>query len=159
MRENESQPQRNQSPDLRSETIFQIYRAYSVENTIQTWSGKHGERESHTDASSDESCNEMREHRWKGRQSKIIKSCSRPRAIEVISPKPISWKPRREGIINGKPATRKTTLKMTKLDPTQGDVVPNKSRNLKKRRKMWGRTRALMWVFFGDGENHNTPER
>ncbi|KAF3597934.1 hypothetical protein DY000_02021974 [Brassica cretica] len=90
MRENGSQPQRNQSPDLRSETIFQIYRAYSEENTIQTWSGKHSERESHTDASSDESCNEMREHRWKGRQSKIIKSCSRPRAIEVKSPKPIS---------------------------------------------------------------------
>ncbi|KAF3510892.1 hypothetical protein F2Q69_00005464 [Brassica cretica] len=72
MRENRSQPQRNQSPDLRPESFFQIYRAYSEENTIQTLSGKHGERESHRDASSDESCNEMREHRWKGRQNKIV---------------------------------------------------------------------------------------
>ncbi|KAF3555943.1 hypothetical protein F2Q69_00016688 [Brassica cretica] len=70
MKENVSQSQRNQSPDLRPETIFQIYRAYSEDNTIQTWSGKHDERESHTDASSDERWNEMREHRWKGRQKK-----------------------------------------------------------------------------------------
>ncbi|KAL0769976.1 hypothetical protein Bca101_035126 [Brassica carinata] len=64
--------------------------AYSEENPIQIWSGKHGERESHRDASSHESCNEMREHRWKGRQNEIIQSRSRPRAIEVISPKTIS---------------------------------------------------------------------
>ncbi|KAF3550173.1 hypothetical protein DY000_02004884 [Brassica cretica] len=63
--------------------------AYSEENTIQIWSGKHGERESHRDASNDESCNEMREHRWKGRQNEIIQSWSRPRAIEVRSPKTI----------------------------------------------------------------------
>ncbi|WZY97548.1 hypothetical protein YC2023_069877 [Brassica napus] len=85
-----SQSPRNQSPDLRPYTIFQIYRAYSEENTIQTWSAKHGEKESHRDSSSDESCNEMREHIWKGRQNEIIKSCSRPRAIEVRSPKTIS---------------------------------------------------------------------
>ncbi|CAG7868650.1 unnamed protein product, partial [Brassica rapa] len=48
--------------------------AYSEENTIQTWSAKHGEKESHRDSSSDESCNEMREHIWKGRQNEIIKS-------------------------------------------------------------------------------------
>ena len=90
MRENGSQPMRNQSPDLRLETIFQIYRAYSEENTIQIWSGKHGKRESHRDASSDENCNEMREHRWKGRQNEIIQSWSPPRAREVRSPKTIS---------------------------------------------------------------------
>ncbi|KAF2574589.1 hypothetical protein F2Q70_00002303 [Brassica cretica] len=58
--------------------------------TIQTYSGKHGERESHRDTSSDESCNKMREHRWKSRQNEIIKSWSRPRAIEVRSLKTIS---------------------------------------------------------------------
>uniref|UniRef100_A0A0D3AYE2 Aldehyde dehydrogenase domain-containing protein n=1 Tax=Brassica oleracea var. oleracea TaxID=109376 RepID=A0A0D3AYE2_BRAOL len=41
------------------------------------------ERESHRDASRVESCNEMKEHSWKGRQNEIIKSWSRPRAIEV----------------------------------------------------------------------------
>ncbi|WZY94559.1 hypothetical protein YC2023_066888 [Brassica napus] len=83
MSEGERKPTpRNMSPDLRPLTIFQIYRAYSEENTIQTWSGKHGERESHIDASSDESCNEMREHRWKGRQNEIIKLWNRPRVIE-----------------------------------------------------------------------------
>ena len=41
-------------------------------------SAKHGEKESHRDTSSDKSCNEMREHRWKGRQNKIIKSWSHP---------------------------------------------------------------------------------
>ncbi|KAF2595224.1 hypothetical protein F2Q70_00042568 [Brassica cretica] len=66
------------------------HEAYSEENIIQTWSGKYGERESHRDASSDESCNEMMEHKWKGRQNEIIKSWSRPRAIEVRSPKTIS---------------------------------------------------------------------
>ncbi|KAF3534110.1 hypothetical protein DY000_02037729 [Brassica cretica] len=45
---------------------------------------------SHRDASSDESCNEMKEHKWKSRQNEIIKSWSRPRAIEARSPKTIS---------------------------------------------------------------------
>ncbi|KAF3501888.1 hypothetical protein F2Q69_00043790 [Brassica cretica] len=45
----------------------------------QTWR----KRESHRDASRVERCNEMKEHRWKGRQNEIIKSWSRPRAIDV----------------------------------------------------------------------------
>ncbi|KAF2572933.1 hypothetical protein F2Q70_00001958 [Brassica cretica] len=64
--------------------------AYSEENTIQIWSAKHGERESHKDASDNESCNKMREHRWKGRQNEIIQLWSRLRAIELRSPKTIS---------------------------------------------------------------------
>ena len=46
-RENGSQPQRNQSSSLRQEIIFQAHKTYTKENTIQTWSGKHGEMESH----------------------------------------------------------------------------------------------------------------
>ncbi|KAF2610556.1 hypothetical protein F2Q70_00010362 [Brassica cretica] len=51
----------------------------------QTW-----RKDGHKDVKSDESFNEIREHRWKGRQNEIIKSWSRPRAIEVRSPKTIS---------------------------------------------------------------------
>ena len=50
-------------------------------------------------------------------KTKFIKSWSRTRAIEFRSPKTISWKPRREGSNNGKPTTRKTTSKTTKLWP------------------------------------------
>uniref|UniRef100_A0A0D3CTB7 RNase H type-1 domain-containing protein n=1 Tax=Brassica oleracea var. oleracea TaxID=109376 RepID=A0A0D3CTB7_BRAOL len=44
--------------------------------------GREQPGESHRDASNDESSNEMRKHRWKGRQNEIIQSWSRPRAIE-----------------------------------------------------------------------------
>ncbi|KAF3559606.1 hypothetical protein F2Q69_00014648 [Brassica cretica] len=80
--------------------------AYSEENTIQTWSGKHGERESRRDTSSDESCNEMREHRWKDKQTK---SSNRGAVLELL--KSDHQKP----YLDGKPTTRKTTSKTTKL--------------------------------------------
>ena len=50
-------------------------------------------------------------------KTKFIKSWSRTRAIEFRSPKTISWKPRREGTIDGKLTTRKTTSNTTKLWP------------------------------------------
>ena len=57
----------------------------------------------------------------RGRRNKISKSWNRPRAmkeiIEVRSPKTRSWKPRRVGTIDGRPTTRKTTSKTTKLWP------------------------------------------
>ena len=97
MSEGERKPTpRNMSPDLRPETIFQIYRAYSEENIIQTWSGKHGERESHRDASNDESCNEMREHKWKGRQNEIIVEPSSSYRSQITKNHILKTKTRRE---------------------------------------------------------------
>ena len=57
--ENERQTLRNQGLNLRPEITFQAHIAYTNKNIIQTWSDKHGERESHHRC--DESCKEMRE--------------------------------------------------------------------------------------------------
>ena len=108
--------------ETRAQTWDQKQSSKSTEHTRRRTLSKPGvtnmaKEKSHRDASSDESCNEMKEHKWKGRQNEIIKSWSRPRAIEVRSPKTRSWKPRRAGSINGKPTTKKTTLKTTKLWP------------------------------------------
>ena len=60
---------------MRQETIFHAHKAYTKENTIQIWSGKHGKKDRATrDASSDVRCNEMREQREKGTLNKIKKN-------------------------------------------------------------------------------------
>ncbi|CAG7870149.1 unnamed protein product, partial [Brassica rapa] len=79
--------------------------AYSEKNTIQIWSGKHGKRESHRDASSDENCNEMREHIWKDEKG-----------LSMVSQR------------RGKQLQRRLNS-----EQTQGDAVPNMSRNLRKK--------------------------
>ena len=64
-----------------------------------------------------------------------------------------SWKPRREGTIDGKPTTRKTPSKTTNSDPTHGDAISSISWNLRKNRssqywpdhptRLWGTTAQL----------------
>ena len=46
-KENGSQSQKNHNLNLRPKTTFQTHKAYTEENTIQIWSSKYGERESH----------------------------------------------------------------------------------------------------------------
>ena len=121
-RDNRNQAPRNQRISLRPEITFKAHIAYTQTKTLS----KPGvvsmvKRRATRDASSDENCNKMRKQRGKGRQNKITKLCRCPRAmkesIEVRSPKTRSWKPRRTRTIDGKPTTRKTTLKTTKIWP------------------------------------------
>uniref|UniRef100_A0A0D3CUT5 Uncharacterized protein n=1 Tax=Brassica oleracea var. oleracea TaxID=109376 RepID=A0A0D3CUT5_BRAOL len=62
---------------------------------------------SHRDASSHESCNEMREHRWKDEKG-----------LSMVSQR------------RGKQHQRRLNS-----DPTQGDAIPNLSRNLRKKKR------------------------
>ena len=122
--DNRNQPPRNQRISLRPEITFKAHIAYTRTKTLS----KPGvvsmvKGRATRDASSDESCNEMRKQRGKGRQNKISKLWSCPRAmkesIEVRSLKTRSWKPRRARTIEGKPTTRKPTSKTTKIWPNQ----------------------------------------
>ncbi|KAF3555656.1 hypothetical protein F2Q69_00015711 [Brassica cretica] len=87
------------------------------------------------DASSDESCNKMSEQRGKGRQNKIRKLWSLPRAmkdnrsqitkIENQDEQRLSTESQRPG---------RQHQRRQNSDPTQGDAVPNISQNLRKKR-------------------------
>ena len=103
------------------------------------------------DASSDENFNEMRKQRGKERQNNISKLWSCPRAmkksIEVISPKTRSWKPRQTRTIDGKPTTRKTTSKTTKIWPNPRRCSSNINRNLRKKKsnQYWSEKPTTLW--------------
>ncbi|KAF2540837.1 hypothetical protein F2Q70_00036555 [Brassica cretica] len=91
-RDNRNQPPRNQRISLRPEIIFKAHTSYTRTKTLS----KPGvvsmvKGRATRDASSDESWNEMRKQRGKGKQNKISKLWSCPRAmkesIEIRFPK------------------------------------------------------------------------
>ena len=67
--------------------------------------------------------------------------------IEVKTPKTRSWKARWAKTIDGKPTTRNTTSKTTKIWPNQGYAVPNISWNLRKKRssQYWLEQPTMPW--------------
>ena len=87
------------------------------------------------DATSDESCNKMREQRGKGDKTKPT---NRGTVLELWKHKShitksqiLKTKTSRD--INGKPMTGKITSKTINSDPIQGDAISNISQNLRKK--------------------------
>ena len=138
MRKNESQPPRNH---LKLETINNLPSVQSIhrKSTIQIWSSKYGERKRATrDVISDKKCNEMREQRDKKKtkwnQETVEPSSSYEKSIEVRSPKTRLENQDEQRLLTPNQRRGKQHQRQLNSDPTQRDVVSNRSQNLRKKR-------------------------